>query len=275
MKILNHLAHTFPIRICTCHTHRPSYARKSTLLSQIHPPPHIIPAPTHNYCYSSIHRAHPTLHRTNIILHAHAHPRTYISCRPQINTRPAAFRPRTTHARIHAYRPPYEQYSTHTHTCCSHNTRRPTAPHHPCTARINTAIYLFIDPIRPARPFMCSLPLPRFPFPTRTYAIQMKQMNHNTTQIISRARISHHTSASARPHMLSQTESACSKCASRYNTHACIYIPLHHSDTRPLLIHLSIHPLLNAHHNTHRTNESICSHAHAHAPTYIPISPTN
>ena len=38
---------------------------------------------------------------------------------------------------------------------------------------------------------MCSLPLPRFPFPTRTYAIQTKQMNHNTTQIISRARISH------------------------------------------------------------------------------------
>ena len=148
------------------------------------------------------------------------------------------------------------------------NTRRPTAPHHPRTARINTA-HLFIDPIRPARPFMCSLPLPRFPFPTRTYAIQMKQMNHNTTQIISRARISHHTSASARPHMLSQTESACSKCASRYNTHACIYIPPHHSDTRPLLIHLSIHPLLNAHHNTHRTNESICSHAHAHAPTHI------
>ena len=92
---------------------------------------------------------------------------------------------------------------------------------------------------------------------------------NDTTQIITRARISHHTSASARPHMLSQTESACSKCASRYNTHACIYIPPHHSDTRPLLIHLSIHPLLNAHHNTHRTNESICSHAHAHPPTHI------
>ena len=154
------------------------------------------------------------------------------------------------------------------------NTRRPTAPHHPRTARINTA-HLFIDPIRPARPFMCSLPLPRFPFPTPTYAIQMKQMNHNTTQIISRARRSHHTSASARPHMLSQTESACSKCASHYNTHACIYIPPHHSDTRPLAhpsIHPSIHCLTPITIHIARTNRYAPTPVHAHPHIYTHIA---
>ena len=156
------------------------------------------------------------------------------------------------------------------------NTRRPTAPHHPRTARINTA-HLFIDLIRPARPFMCSLPLPRFPFPTRTYAIQMKQMNHNTTQIISRARISHHTSASARPHMLSQTESACSKCASRYNIpmHAYIFPLTTPTHARCSSIYPSIHCLTPITIHIARTNRYAPTPMHTHPHTYIPISPTN
>ena len=71
----------------SAHTIRPPmHTRTYQLLSpKSASPPHIIPAPTHNHCCSSIHRAHPALHRTNIIPHTHAHPHTYISCRPQIN----------------------------------------------------------------------------------------------------------------------------------------------------------------------------------------------
>ena len=125
----------------TLRTHFPSASAHTNSSLPNTPPPHIIPAPTHNHCCSSIHRAHPTLHRTNIIPHAHAHPRTYISCRPQINTRPAAFRPRTTHARTqiahhikildpHAYMLPAQYSPTDRASSSSYRTNKYCASIH-------------------------------------------------------------------------------------------------------------------------------------------------
>ena len=100
----------------------------------------------------------------------------------------------------------------------------------------------------------------------------MKQMNHNTTQIISCARISHHTSASARPHMLSQTETACSKCASRYNTHAYIFPLTTPTHARCSSIHPSIHCLTPITYIIARTNRYAPTPMHTHPHIYTHIA---
>ena len=102
---------------------------------------------------------------------------------------------------------------------------------------------------------MCSLPLPRFPFPTRTYAIQMKQMNHNTTQIISRA-----------PYHIIRL---------RLHAHTCSHKPNPPAPNAPPAIipmHAYIFPLTTP---THARCSSIYPSIHCLTPITIHIARTN